>query len=150
VGDDAYSAELARRTSVERESAHVQRRLYPQIPEGMRYVSFYPMSKRRAAGQNWYALPLEERSRLMRTHGMTGRRYAGRVLQIITGAIGLDAWEWGVTLFAKDPLDFKKLVTDMRFDEVSANYADFGDFYVGTLAPSDLETAIETIVRGRP
>lgn len=150
VGDEAYSAELARRTSVERESAHVQRRLYPQIPEGMPYVSFYPMSKRRAAGQNWYALPLEERSRLMRTHGMTGRRYAGRVLQIITGAIGLDAWEWGVTLFAKDPLDFKKLVTDMRFDEVSANYADFGDFYVGTLAPSDLETTIETIVRGRP
>src|SRR4029434_9554180 len=107
VGDDAYSAEVARRASVERESVHVQRRLYPQIPEGMPYVSFYPMSKRRVAGQNWYALPLEELSRLMRTHGMTGRRYAGRVLQIITGAIGLDAWEWGVTLFAKDPLDFK-------------------------------------------
>ena len=67
----------------------------------------------------------------MQAHGMTGRRYAGRILQIITGAIGLDAWEWGVTLFAKDPLDFKKLVTDMRFDEVSATYADFGDFYVG-------------------
>jgi chlorite dismutase len=150
VGDEAYSAELARRASVERDSAHVQRRLYPQIPEGMRYVSFYPMSKRRASGQNWYALSLEERSRLMRTHGMTGRRYAGRVVQIITGAIGLDAWEWGVTLFAKDPLDFKKLVTDMRFDEVSANYADFGDFYVGTLAAHDLETTIETIVRGRP
>jgi chlorite dismutase len=89
------------------------------------------MSKRRQAGQNWYTLSLEERSRLMQSHGMTGRRYAGRVQQVITGAIGLDAWEWGVTLFAKDPLDFKKLVTDMRFDEVSAKYAEFGEFFVG-------------------
>jgi chlorite dismutase len=150
VGDEVYAAELSRRASAERESAHVQRRLYPQIPEGMRYVCFYPMSKRRTAGQNWYALPLDERSRLMYAHGMTGRRYAGRIVQVITGAIGLDAWEWGVTLFGKDPLDFKKLVTDMRFDEVSANYADFGDFYVGTLTSSDLDTAIETIVTGRP
>jgi peroxiredoxin len=150
VGDEAYSAELARRSAIERESAHVRRRLYPTIPDGMRYVSFYPMSKRRAVGQNWYGLPLDERSRLMHTHGITGRRYAGRVVQIITGAIGFDAWEWGVTLFAKDPLDFKKLVTDMRFDEVSANYADFGSFYVGTLADGDLERAIETIVTGRP
>ena len=150
VGDEVYTAELARRASAERESAHVQRRLYPQIPEGMRYVCFYPMSKRRAVGQNWYGLPLDERSRLMHTHGMTGRRYAGRIVQVITGAIGLDAWEWGVTLFGKDPLDFKKLVTDMRFDEVSANYADFGDFYVGTLASNDLTAAIETIVTGRP
>ena len=150
IGDEAYSVELTRKAAAERESAHVRRRLYPAIPDGMRYVSFYPMSKRRSVGQNWYALPLDERSRLMRTHGMTGRRYAGRVVQIITGAIGLDAWEWGVTLFARDPLDFKKLVTDMRFDEVSANYADFGDFYVGTLATTDLETTVETIVRGRP
>ena len=86
----------------------------------------------------------------MQAHGLTGRRYAGKVQQVISGAIGLDAWEWGVTLFARDPLDFKKLVTDMRFDEVSANYADFGDFYVGTLATTDLETTVETIVRGRP
>jgi len=150
IGDEAYSVELTRKAAAERESAHVRRRLYPAIPDGMRYVSFYPMSKRRSVGQNWYALPLDERSRLMHTHGMTGRRYAGRVVQIITGAIGLDAWEWGVTLFARDPLDFKKLVTDMRFDEVSANYADFGDFYVGTLATTDLETTVETIVRGRP
>jgi chlorite dismutase len=67
----------------------------------------------------------------MHAHGMTGRKYAGRIQQIITGAIGLDAWEWGVTLFARDPLDFKRLVTEMRFDEVSAKYAEFGDFYVG-------------------
>ena len=131
VGDEKYTAELAARVASERENSHVQRRLYPPLPEDMPYICFYPMSKRRAPEQNWYALSLDERSRLMQAHGKTGRRYAGRVLQIITGAIGLDAWEWGVTLFAKDPLDFKKLVTDMRFDEVSAKYAEFGDFYVG-------------------
>jgi chlorite dismutase len=92
------------------------------------------MSKRRVPGQNWYALSLEERSRLMMTHGLTGRGYAGRVVQVITGALGLDAWEWGVTLFAADPLAFKKIVTDMRFDEVSAHYAEFGDFYVGRVS----------------
>jgi chlorite dismutase len=89
-------------------------------------------------GQNWYALSLDDRSRLMHAHGLTGRRYAGRVQQVITGAIGLDAWEWGVTLFARDPLEFKRLVTDMRFDEVSAQYAEFGTFYVGEIArPSE-------------
>ena len=95
--------------------------------------AFYPMSKRRDAAQNWYTLSLDDRSRLMQAHGLTGRRYAGRVQQVITGAIGLDGWEWGVTLFARDPLEFKKLVTDMRFDEVSAKYAEFGDFYVGKI-----------------
>jgi chlorite dismutase len=133
IGDAEYTRTLAGRVSAERESEHVKRRLYPQIPAEMPYVCFYPMSKRRDADQNWYTLQLDERSRLMYSHGLTGRRYAGRVQQIITGAIGLDAWEWGVTLFAKDPLDFKKLVTDMRFDEVSAKYAEFGDFYVGKL-----------------
>jgi hydrogen peroxide-dependent heme synthase len=121
------------RLRAERESPHAQRRLYPEIPEGMPYVSFYPMSKRRDTGQNWYTLPLPERSKLMHAHGLTGRRYAGRVLQIITGAVGFANWEWGVTLFAKDPLQFKKLVTEMRFDEVSAKYAEFGEFYVGRL-----------------
>jgi peroxiredoxin len=151
VGDEAYTGELSRRIAEERDNPHVKRRLFPEIPDNMPYVSFYPMSKRRTPGQNWYALSLDERSRLMQTHGTTGRRYAGRVLQIITGAIGFDAWEWGVTLFAKDPLDFKKLVTDMRFDEVSAQYADFGDFYVGKLVPeTDLERMVETIWRRRP
>lgn len=146
VGDEVYAAELAQRAAKERESPHVQRRLYPPLPADMPYICFYPMSKRRAPGQNWYALSLDERSRLMQTHGKTGRRYAGRVMQVITGAIGFDAWEWGVTLFAKDPLDFKRLVTDMRFDEVSAQYADFGEFYVGKIIPADqLETLIETL-----
>jgi peroxiredoxin len=133
VGDDEYARALADRSEAEGASPHVRRRLYPELPVDMPYVCFYPMSKRRNESQNWYALSLDERSRLMQTHGLTGRRYAGKVQQVISGAIGLDAWEWGVTLFAKDPLDFKKLVTDMRFDEVSANYADFGDFYVGKI-----------------
>src|SRR3954468_13504996 len=132
-GDAEYTKAVADRAKAERESQHVKRRLYPELPADMPYVCFYPMSKRRDAGQNWYELSLSERSRLMHSHGLTGRRYAGRVQQVISGAIGLDAWEWGVTLFARDPLDFKKLVTDMRFDEVSARYALFGDFYVGRL-----------------
>jgi peroxiredoxin len=137
VGDDPYRAEMDRRVAGERASAHVQRRLFPTQPPEMPYVCFYPMSKRRAVGQNWYALPLEERSRLMMTHGLTGRGYAGRVVQVISGAIGLDAWEWGVTLFAADPMSFKKIVTDMRFDEVSAEYAEFGSFYVGKRVPAE-------------
>ncbi|MEO8336307.1 MAG: chlorite dismutase family protein, partial [bacterium] len=134
VGDDAYRSAMSARVEKERASPHVQRRLFPTQPDDMPYVCFYPMSKRRAVGQNWYALSLEERSRLMLTHGMTGRAYAGRVSQVISGAIGFDAWEWGVTLFAADPLQFKKIVTDMRFDEVSAQYADFGEFFVGKRA----------------
>jgi chlorite dismutase len=135
VGDDEYTRALAERAKTERDSSHVRRRLYPELPADMPYVSFYPMSKRRDAMQNWYTLTLDERSRLMQAHGLTGRRYAGKVQQVITGAIGLDKWEWGVTLFGRDPLEFKKLVTDMRFDEVSAKYAEFGDFYVGKIIP---------------
>ena len=131
VGDEAHRAAMDARVEKERASPHVQRRLFPRQPDDMPYVCFYPMSKRRAVGQNWFALPLEERSRLMMAHGTTGRTYAGKVSQVISGAIGLDAWEWGVTLFASDPLSFKKIVTDMRFDEVSAQYAEFGEFYVG-------------------
>jgi hydrogen peroxide-dependent heme synthase len=134
VGDDAFRDQLATRIEKERSADHVQRRLFPNPPDEMPYVSFYPMSKRRAVGQNWYTQAVEERSRMMVAHGTTGRRYAGRVMQIVTGAIGLDAWEWGVTLFARDPLDFKKIVTEMRFDEASANYAEFGEFYVGKRA----------------
>jgi chlorite dismutase len=131
VGDTEYKAKVAERVNAEAATDHIQRRLFPELPLHMPYVCFYPMSKRRDAQQNWYTLSLDERSRLMHAHGLTGRRYAGKVQQIITGAIGFENWEWGVTLFAKDPLDFKKLVTDMRFDEVSAKYAEFGEFYVG-------------------
>ena len=136
VGDEEYEQALAERVTTERNSAHIRRRLYPELPADMPYVTFYPMSKRRDAAQNWYTLTLDERSRLMHSHGITGRRYAGKVQQVISGAIGLDKWEWGVTLFARDPLEFKKLVTEMRFDEVSAKYAEFGDFYVGRIISS--------------
>ncbi len=135
--DPVYQERLAERVKGELQNPHVRRRLYPQLPPDMPYVCFYPMSKRRNVEQNWYALTLEERSRLMLAHGITGRRYAGKVVQVISGAIGLDAWEWGVTLFAGDPIEFKKLVTDMRFDEVSAKYAEFGAFYVGRLVSAD-------------
>ena len=131
VGDDAYRALVAERLEKERASEHVQRRIYPPLPADMPYVSFYPMSKKRVPEANWYSLPLGERSQLMHAHGGVGRRYTGRVMQIISGSIGLDAWEWGVTLFARDPIDFKKLVTEMRFDQASAVYAEFGSFYVG-------------------
>jgi chlorite dismutase len=89
------------------------------------------MSKKRDPSANWYTLPLGDRSELMQAHGQVGRRYAGRVQQIITGSVGLDEWEWGVTLFAREPLEFKKLVTEMRFDRTSALYAEFGEFFVG-------------------
>lgn len=136
VGDATYEAEAAARLAVEREEARNQKRLYPPLPPDMPYVCFYPMSKRRAVGQNWYEQTLEERNRLMWAHGKTGRRYAGKVFQIITGSVGFDAWEWGVTLFAADPMEIKRIVTEMRFDEVSARYAEFGAFYVGrVMAP---------------
>jgi hydrogen peroxide-dependent heme synthase len=105
-------------------------RLYPEIPKA-RYICFYPMDRRRGEDKNWYTLPIEERARQMNEHGLVGRRYAGEVKQIITGSIGFDDWEWGVDLFADDPMVFKKLIYEMRFDEVSAVYALFGTFYVG-------------------
>jgi peroxiredoxin len=110
-------------------------RLYPQLPpEGKRAFCFYPMSKRRNIGQNWYAEPFERREELMRGHGATGRTFAGRVLQVITGSAGLDDYEWGVTLFATRPDDLKEVVYTMRFDEASAVYAEFGPFYAGIVA----------------
>jgi chlorite dismutase len=116
----------------QREAMHP--RLFPDIPKS-RYVSFYPMDRRRGEDKNWYTLPIEERARQMNEHGLVGRRYAGQVKQIITGSIGFDDWEWGVDLFADDPLVFKKLIYEMRFDEVSAVYAQFGHFYVGVRCP---------------
>ncbi|MDE3152348.1 MAG: heme-dependent peroxidase [Gemmatimonadota bacterium] len=138
VGDEEYQAELKKRVDAELATEHVRKRLYPPLPGGeMPYVCVYPMNKKRETGQNWYALPIEERSELMKWHGLTGRKYAGRVLQIISGSIGLDLWEWAVTLFAADPLEFKKIVSEMRFDEASAKYGEFGNFYVGRIAPPD-------------
>jgi len=111
----------------------VKKRLFPPVPDAaeMPFVCFYPMNKRRGETVNWYAADMEERRKMMRDHASTGRKFHGRVQQMITGSTGLDDWEWGVTLFAVDALDIKKLIYEMRFDEVSAKYADFGAFYVG-------------------
>ena len=116
--------------TMERQRQAMHPRLYPKIPES-RYLCFYPMDRKRGEDKNWYTLPIEERQRQMEEHGMVGRRYAGRVQQIITGSIGFDDWEWGVDLFAPEPLVFKKLIYEMRFDQVSAEYAAFGQFFIG-------------------
>src|SRR5580658_9715574 len=110
-------------------------RLFPEIPPH-KYICFYPMDRKRGEQKNWYLLPMAERQRQMHEHGMIGRRYAGEVKQIISGSIGFDDWEWGVDLFADDPLVFKKLIYEMRFDEVSADYALFGTFYIGIRCPA--------------
>ena len=113
-------------------------RLHPRLPpEGKRVICFYPMSKRRSVAGNWYMLPYEERRDLMESHGRKGREFAGRVVQLVTGSTGLDDWEWGVTLFADDPVAIKQCVHEMRFDPASAIYAEFGPFVVGLLAPME-------------
>lgn len=107
-------------------------RLKPTLPKSS-HICFYPMNKKRDLQDNWYMLSMEDRKAMMRSHGMIGRGYAGKVKQIITGSVGFDDWEWGVTLFSDDALQFKKLVYEMRFDEVSARFGEFGSFFVGNL-----------------
>jgi peroxiredoxin len=115
-----------------------QARLYPRLPpEGKRAFCFYPMSKRREAHANWFTLPYEDRKQLMYEHGASGRKFAGRVLQVVTGSTGVDDHEWGVTLFAVHPDDLKDVVYTMRFDEASARYAEFGPFYTGLVGSLD-------------
>ncbi len=130
---EEWKKEIAETLKRQKEAMHP--RLFPEIPKH-RYICFYPMDRRRGEDKNWYMVPIEERARQMGEHGMVGRRYAGEVRQIITGSIGYDDWEWGVDLFADDPLVFKKLIYEMRFDEVSAVYALFGAFYVGMRVPA--------------
>lgn len=132
---EARERELSRAVEEQRALPYVQQRLRPVQPETMPYVSFYPMNKRRNVGQNWYTLPLRRRSELMHEHGKVGRKHATRISQVISGSVGLDDWEWAVTLFAEDPLDFKNVVTEMRYDLASAEYADFGAFFVGFRMP---------------
>ena len=111
-------------------------RLYPQLPPvGKNAWCFYPMSKRRDPEQNWFTLEFDKRKELMEEHGKSGRTFAGRVIQMVTGSAGLDDFEWGVTLFGVHPDDLKEVVYTMRFDEASAVYADFGAFYVGMVTP---------------
>lgn len=130
--DEAVAAER------ERQRQAMAARLAPAIP-ARRYLCFYPMDKKRGEVRNWYHVPIAERQKMMREHGMIGRRYAGRVNQIISGSVGFDDWEWGVDLFADDPQVFKQLVYEMRFDEASAVYGLFGTFYLGLrVAAADL------------
>jgi peroxiredoxin len=127
-----FQAEVA--ASLERASAAMAPRLYPAIPDA-KYLTFYPMDRKRTDGSNWYTVPFAERQRMMHEHGLIGRRYGDVVKQIISGSIGMDDWEWGVDLFADDPVVFKKLIYEMRFDEVSAVYALFGQFFLGVRLP---------------
>jgi len=120
----------------ERMTKYRHDRLYPTLPD-RKIIAFYPMSKTREVGANWYALDFADRKRLMLGHGRVGRKYAGRVLQLITGATGLDDWEWGVTLLADDPTVIKDIVYEMRFDEVSAVYGAFGPFWTGLVVDVD-------------
>jgi hydrogen peroxide-dependent heme synthase len=127
-GSDEF--ERAFDAEMETQRQRVMNRLFIEMPRA-RYVCFYPMNKRRGETQNWYSEPFERRAAMMREHGMIGRHYAGKVTQVISGSIGYDDWEWGVDLFAQDPLVFKKLIYEMRFDEASAKFAEFGAFYTG-------------------
>jgi chlorite dismutase len=113
-----------------------QARLYPELPpEGKPAWCFYPMSKQRGDVHNWFTVDYDERKEMMYEHGASGRKFAGRILQLITGSTGLDDYEWGVTLFATAPDDLKEAVYTMRFDRASALYAEFGPFYTGMVAP---------------
>jgi len=121
-------------TSLKRGAEAMKPRLFPAVPEA-KYLCFYPMDRKRGEKVNWYTVPFAERQRMMHEHGLIGRRYADMVRQIISGSIGMDDWEWGVDLFADDPVVFKKLIYEMRFDEVSAVYALFGQFFIGVRLP---------------
>jgi peroxiredoxin len=129
-----WNAEIA--ASLERGKAAMSPRLFPAVPEA-KYICFYPMDRKRGEQINWYTVPFAERQRMMHEHGMIGRRYGDVVKQIISGSIGMDDWEWGVDLFSDDPVVFKKLIYEMRFDEVSAVYALFGQFFIGLRLPME-------------
>src|SRR5712692_5350955 len=137
--NQAVEAEVARLRQV------MAARLWPEIPP-RRYLCFYPMDKKRGEIQNWYQVPITARQKMMSEHGLIGRRYTGQVTQIISGSVGFDDWEWGVDLFADDPLVFKKLVYEMRFDEASAVYGLFGTFYMGLRFPA---AELGTLLDGR-
>jgi chlorite dismutase len=127
-----WDAEVA--ASLERAAGAMASRIYPTFPD-TKYMCFYPMDRKRDPNANWYTVPFAERQRMMHLHGMIGRRYGDVVKQIISGSIGMDDWEWGVDLFSEDPVNFKKLIYEMRFDEVSAVYALFGQFFLGVRLP---------------
>jgi chlorite dismutase len=133
-------SEYTPREGSEEHMAMLERRVHPRLPR-RRLLCFYPMAKRREGADNWYSLGYDERRKLMGGHGRLGAKFSGRVIQLITGATGLSDWEWGVTLIADDPKDIKDIVYEMRFDEVSARFGEFGPFTVGIVAP--LREALE-------
>lgn len=134
AGEEDIEAKLV--TWRTRMDAYREARLHPRLPE-KKLLAFYPMAKTREPGANWYELDFAERKRLMLGHATVGRKYAGRIVQLITGATGLDDWEWGVTLVADDPVAIKEIVEEMRYDMVSARYGLFGPFWVGLVKPID-------------
>ncbi len=138
-GTGAWTAALDE--ELERQRKAMEPRLHPVMPEA-RYICFYPMDRKRGESKNWFMVPFAERARMMHEHGMIGRKYAGIVKQIISGSVGFDDWEWGVDLFSQDPLQFKKLIYEMRFDEVSAVYAAFGQFFIGLRVAADALPAL--------
>src|SRR5688572_30119896 len=145
-GSDEF--ENAFDVEMETQRQRVMSRLFIDLPQ-RRYVCFYPMNKRRGESVNWYSETFERRASMMREHGMIGRQYAGKVTQVISGSIGYDDWEWGVDLFADDPLVFKKLIYEMRFDEASAKFAEFGPFYTGLqFSPNELPAFLNGKVPG--
>jgi hydrogen peroxide-dependent heme synthase len=127
-----WNAEVA--ATLKRQTDAMAPRLFPAVPDA-KYLCFYPMDRKRDEHKNWYMVPFAERQAMMHEHGLIGRRYGDVVRQIISGSIGYDDWEWGVDLFAEDPVVFKKLIYEMRFDEVSAEYALFGQFFIGVRLP---------------
>ena len=136
LAEDSPEFAAAMKEFDDRMTHYLQHRLYPVLPDWP-VICFYPMSKRRNGADNWYSLSFEERKQLMSGHARVGRTYSGRILQLITGSTGLDEYEWGVTLLAKDTIDIKAIVYEMRFDEVTARFGEFGDFYIGMQLPLD-------------
>jgi hydrogen peroxide-dependent heme synthase len=140
AGKGVVDPDLTRRVDefAERMAKYTDDKLHPRMPDWP-VACFYPMSHRREGEDNWYALDFAERKRLMHEHGRSGRAYTGRVLQLVSGSTGLDDWEWGVTLFAHDVADLKRIVYQLRYDEASARFAEFGPFVIGLRrAPADL------------
>jgi chlorite dismutase len=135
-GSELYAKRL--KEMLDRQAMYERYRLYPEM-EDWEIMCFYGMSKRRLGADNWYMLDLPTRKKLMASHAVTGRKFAGRVSQLITGSTGLDDYEWGVTLIAHQTDAIKEIIYEMRFDEVSARYGDFGPFYINLrLDPADL------------
>lgn len=138
VGEESPEFEKKMSDFHSRMGVYIEERLHPRIPPH-RVMCFYPMNKTRRGEENWYRLDFETRKKYMRGHAATGRSYHEHVKQLVTGSIGLDDWEWGVTLFSDDPFYFKKIVYEMRYDEASARFGEFGDFWIGIqLAPQEL------------